>query len=169
MLNSRPLTPITLDPSSEGPLTPNHLRLQKGCAQMLPGVFSKVDWNGQRRWAQIQYEADQFWRRWRREYLPTILQRQKWTARRSNFDVGDMVLLVDDSQPRNRWLLGRINGVLPDRYGLVRQVTVKTSTGQLLRISAIKRILYSNCNVYILVFFRVFVFFFSLLRCMLKV
>ena len=100
---------------------------------MLPGVFSKEDCYGRRRWAQIQYAADQFWRRWRREYLPAILQRQKWTARQSNFEVGDMVLLVDDSQPRNRWLLGRINGVLPDRHGLVRQVTVKTLTGQLLR------------------------------------
>ena len=44
-------------------------------------------------------------------------------------------------------------------HELVRQVTLKTSTGQLLRISAIKRILYSNGNVYIFVFFRVFVFF----------
>jgi len=87
---------------------------------MPPGVFSKVDWNGRRRWAQIQYAADQFWRRWRREYLPTILQHLKWTARRSNFEVGDMVLLVDDSQPRNRWLLSRINGVLPDMNWCVK-------------------------------------------------
>jgi len=46
---------------------------------------------------------------------------------------GDMVLLVGESQPRNRGFLGRINGVLADRYGLVHQATVKTSTGQLLR------------------------------------
>jgi len=75
ILNSRPLTPITLDPSSDGPLTPYHLLLQKGCAQLPPGVFSKEDDYGRRRWAQIQHAADQFWRRWRRKYLPTILQR----------------------------------------------------------------------------------------------
>jgi len=44
------------------------------------------------------------------------------TACRKQFE-GDIVLLIDDNQPRNRWLLGRINGVLPDRHGLVREVT----------------------------------------------
>nr|XP_039269020.1 uncharacterized protein LOC120344012 [Styela clava] len=72
--------------------------------------------------------VDEFWRRWIKEYLPTITQRSKWTRGRDNFKVDDMVLLVDESIPRGRWTVGRVISTFPDKHGLVRSVLVRTGT-----------------------------------------
>lgn len=71
--------------------------------------------------------ANLFWRRWTSEYLPTLLERKKWNTPRKNLEVGDLVLLADESFPRGKWPLGRIVEVMPSRDGLVRTVKVKTS------------------------------------------
>ena len=47
--------------------------------------------------------------------------------------VGDVVLLVDSSSPRNSWLMGRVVETLPDSSGMVRRVRIKTKTNTLER------------------------------------
>ena len=126
IINSRPLVPITLDPKNEEPLTPNHLLLLKGNPNVPPGLFDYKDCYVRRRWAQVQYIADQFWRRWTREFLPYLNHRQKWFQQRRNAQKDDLVLLVDDTLPCSRWSLGRILEVFPDKNGLVRTVLVKS-------------------------------------------
>ena len=73
ILNSRPLIPIVLDPEAQEPLTPNHLLL---CGHewpsLPPGLFLKSDCYSHYRWKQVQYLAEQFWRRWTREYIQTV-------------------------------------------------------------------------------------------------
>ena len=81
----------------------------------------------------MQYLADIFWKRWRREYLPLLQQRQKWFNPKRNFAVGDTVIVVDDSSPRNVWPIGRITEVFPDNRGMVRRVKVQTKTSTLER------------------------------------
>ena len=45
----------------------------------------------------------------------------------SNFEIGDIVLVVDENSPRNLWPLGRILEVKPNKGdGLVRTVSLKT-------------------------------------------
>ncbi|KAK0140007.1 hypothetical protein N1851_023079 [Merluccius polli] len=73
-----------------------------------PGLFDKRETYGRRRWKQVQYISDLFWKRWAKEYLPTIQQRQKWNRPHRSFSIGDLVLLIDESAPRNSWPLGRI-------------------------------------------------------------
>ncbi len=68
-----------------------------------------------------------------REYLPLLQERQKWFQARKNLSVGDVVLIIDESSPRNSWVLGRIMKVFPDKKGLVRRVLVKTKTNTLER------------------------------------
>jgi len=46
---------------------------------------------------------------------------------------GDIVLIKDDSLPRNRWSMGRIVETEPELKGVVRSVKVKTSTTTLRR------------------------------------
>ncbi|KAK0147397.1 hypothetical protein N1851_013123 [Merluccius polli] len=60
-------------------------------------------------------------------------ERQQWTKVKRNFVPGDIVLIVDNSAPRNFWIIGRITEALPDRRGLVRQVQIKTQTSTLCR------------------------------------
>lgn len=128
IINGRPLTINTDDPNDLEPLTPNHLLLLKGQPTLSPGVFIKEDIYSRRRWRQVQYMADLFWRRWSQEYLPLLQERQKWLDLRRNFKVGDVVLVADSSSPRNSWMLGRIVNVMPDSKGTVRSAEVKTKT-----------------------------------------
>ena len=106
-----------------------------------PGLFSKNDCYVKRRWAQIQYLANQFWKRWMDEFVPNLLQRQKWFEVKRNFQVNDVVLLVEDTQRRSKWVLGRILETYPDKHGLVRTVLVKTQT------SVVKRPIAKLCPV----------------------
>lgn len=100
---------------------------------MPPGLFVKEDLYSRRKWRQVQYLADLFRKRWVREYLPTMQQRNKWNKIRRNFLPGDLVVIVDDSAPRNSWVLGRILKTLPGSKGLVRSVLVQTKTSVLRR------------------------------------
>ncbi|TWW54610.1 hypothetical protein D4764_0264710 [Takifugu flavidus] len=77
IINGRPITSVSDDPCDIEPLTPNHLLLMKTQPNMPPGIFNKDDLYARKRWRQVQYLADLFWRRWTREYLPLLQERQK--------------------------------------------------------------------------------------------
>ena len=72
ILNGRPLTPSSHSPGDLEALTPNHLLLFRPNNTMPPGIFSKDDMYCRRRWRQIQYLSNVFWKRWLSEYLPTL-------------------------------------------------------------------------------------------------
>ena len=131
IVNGRPITKSSDDPSDSEALTPSHLLLLRSGPRLPPGVFRKEDGYSRRRWRQVQYLADVFWRRWIREYLPQLQERQKWTYPSRNFAVDDIVLVVDDRVPRSSWPLGRITSVRKNSTDEhVRSVTVKTRTSQ---------------------------------------
>lgn len=133
ILNDRPLTAVSDDPYDLNALTPSQILLLKGNQSLPPGLFSKKDSYPVRRWRQAQYLANLFWRRWIREYLPTLQVRQKWFKTRRNFKTGDLVLIINDNLPRGQWPLGRIIETFPDKHGLVRAVKVRTATACLTR------------------------------------
>ena len=126
ILNSRPLCAASDDPDDQEPLTPNHLLLQKAVHNLPPGSFVKEDLFSRKKWRQAQILADHFWKRWVKEYVLSLQERQKWQRPRRNADVGDLVLLVDDCLPRSQWRMGRVKAVFPSKDGLVRSVEVKT-------------------------------------------
>ncbi|KAK2907800.1 hypothetical protein Q8A73_008873 [Channa argus] len=130
ILNSRPITTPSDDPNDLEALTPNHLLLLKTQPSIPQGVFQEDDLYSRRRWRQVQYMADLFWKRWVKEYLPELQRRQKWTHAKRNFVAGDIVLIVDESAPRNSWVIGRIIHTIQDERGLVRQVRIKTRTNE---------------------------------------
>ena len=86
-----------------------------------------------RRWRQIQYLADVFWRRWLKEYLPSIQLRSKWREQRRNLSVGDIVLVVDYTAPRNQWQVARVIDVSVGADGLARSAQVRTQKSTLTR------------------------------------
>ena len=133
IINGRPLTKVSDDPKDANALTPNHLLLLKSNECFPPGIFVKSDGYSRRRWRQVQYLADLFWRRWTREYLPILQMRQKWQAVKRNFTIDDIVLVMDESLPRGYWPLARVTEVTKGRDGLVRSVKVKTSKSELFR------------------------------------
>lgn len=146
IINNRPLTVISDDPADLEPLTPNHiLQLRRG-PSLPPGEFVKQDLYCRRRWRQVQYLADVFWKRWTREYLPTLQLRGKWLQNQDNLRVNSVVLVVDDSLPRSCWLLGRVIRTMPGSDGLVRTVEIKTKTDMLVRPAHKVCLLESSCD-----------------------
>lgn len=133
IVNSRPLTYVSDDVRDLEPLTPNHLLLLRPGSTFPADTFDKKDMYCKRRWRQVQYMAGVFWRRWLREYIVVLQQRQKWIRPERNLDSGDIVLIVDEDLPRNRWILGKVIETYPGRDNLVRSVKIKTQTGSLTR------------------------------------
>jgi hypothetical protein len=129
IVNSRPLSPKNLnDPLEENPLTPNSLLHQKNNHAMPPaGDFVQQDVYGRKAWRRLQYLSEQFWSRWRREYLSTLRDREKWTKEQRNIKVGDIVMLIDENSPRCESLLGLVTKANVDQDGLVRKAEVRIS------------------------------------------
>lgn len=134
IVNGRPITKVSDDAKDLNALTPNHLLLLRAGTTIPPGVFCKDDNYGCRRWRQVQYLSNVFWRRWTREYLPSLQQRQKWNKPLLNLAVNDIVLLLDENLPRSVWPLGRVLEVYHNQKdGLVRSAKIKTRTSELVR------------------------------------
>jgi hypothetical protein len=126
IVNSRPLTVENLyDHGSPRPITPNHLLTMKTDVIFpTPGEFSSVDLYSRKRWRKIQTLANDFWCRWRKEYLSNLQTRSKWNSSESNLKVGAVVLVSDENASRNLWKLGRVVEVFPGSDGNVRKVKV---------------------------------------------
>ena len=134
IVNDRPLTTVSSDSRDPEILTPNKILLLRGTASSFPlGTFTKEDCYSKRWWKQAQYLSNQFWRRWQREYIPRLMERQKWRRPRRCLHEGDIVLISDLQLPRGRWPLAKVISTTAGRDGLIRSATVKTATTTLTR------------------------------------
>ena len=125
LLNSRPLTYVSINPNDPEPLTPNHfltgranpcLRIED--AEQFGGITKK-------RWLEAQSITNHFWNRWLQEYIPNLIERRKWLRPRRNLSVDDIVLVVMPNTKRGEWPVGRIVRVITGQDGFVRSAEVK--------------------------------------------
>ena len=129
IVNSRPLTVDTMNSAtSPEPLTPNHILTMKSSVPLPPpGHFLPQDMYLRKRWRRVQYLVEQFWSRWRKEYLQNLNRRQRWAKERRNVKTGDVVLLAEPDMPRNEWSLGLVTQAEEGPDNLVRKVKVKVA------------------------------------------
>ncbi|XP_023188127.1 uncharacterized protein LOC111608396 [Xiphophorus maculatus] len=129
IINSRPLSIEYLnDPLGPEPLTPNHILTMKSSVILPPpGQFCREDLYLNKRWRRVQFLANEFWQRWKREYLLNLQQRQKWQKVSRNLHINDIVILQDDNAPRCKWKLALVVETLESPDGKVRKVKLKTS------------------------------------------
>ena len=133
IVNSRPLTTDNLnDPLSLSPLTPNQLLTMKTNVLLPPpSRFENSDLYSRKRWRRVQHILNEFWSRWKKEYLNSLQTRKKWVHARRNLEVGDVVIVRDEGLPRSQWQLGRIDETYPSRDGYVRSVKVAIANANL--------------------------------------
>ena len=132
-LNSRPLTPVSADPSDLGAITPNHFLLGNQ-ATRIPSIVGVDEFDHRKRYARAQSYANAIWARWLKEYVPTLNRRSKWqTPDEQHLKVGDLVWIVEEGNPRGYYPTARIEEL---RYGsdsVARSAVLRTSSGSLVR------------------------------------
>lgn len=132
-LNSRPLCPLSADPTDYEPLTPGHFLIGAPLNSLPDADLTEFKANRLSRWQLTQQITQHFWNRWSSEYLNTLQQRNKWMTKRKNLEVGDLVVIKDDNLLPTKWKLGRISKTHPGADSSVRVVTVKTALSELKR------------------------------------
>lgn len=140
-LNSRPLCPISRDPTDESTLTPGHFLIGEPLLTMPHQSLLDTARHRLNRWQYIQQLYQGFWRRWSTEYLNRLQQRPKWMDKKPNVAVGDLVLVKDEQCPPSKWPLARVISVSPGSDGLVRAVQLKC------RGNVIKRPIAKLCSL----------------------
>ena len=65
---------------------------------------------------------------WKAHYLPKIENQPKWEAPWRNIKVGDLVVIVDNNEPRNSWKTGVVVAVHQGSDGLVRKISIMIGT-----------------------------------------
>ena len=135
IINSRPLTHLSEDINDYEALTPNHILLGRHRNWASIADTSEADISSRKQWRQVQALRAMFWERWVKEYLPSLTKRSCWKNSKPNFNVGELVLIEEDSLKRNLWPLARISKVMPSTDGVVRVVEVRTKNGTYTRPS----------------------------------
>ena len=130
ILNGRPLTRVSADPDDLCSLTPSSILTGSVVAAFPPDVFVGSD--GLRASYRLcQAYAEEFWRRFISEYVPTLNKRSKWLTPQRNLRVGDLVLLHGEPAIRYQFAKAVVTDVHPDKFGQVRRVTVRDADGKL--------------------------------------
>ena len=127
IVNSRPITYLSSDVADSLPITPQQLlTLKSRIVLPPPGIFLKEHIYCRKRWRAVQYLADQFWIKWKSQYLSSLQERSKWHKTELNVKAGDIVLVKEaDATPRNAWPLARIMETTRGTDGLVRAAKLK--------------------------------------------
>jgi len=132
IVNNTPMWEISSSPQDPIPISPAMILTGKGDPH--PSTFeshTEKDLSNcsARRWRRVQLLADEFWRRWRTYYLSDLRERSKWARKRRNVCVGDLVILVNKAEKRNRWPMAIVREVKTSSDGFVRSVQLETAPG----------------------------------------
>lgn len=132
-LNSRPLTPLSDDPSDLHTISPANILI--GADSFVldePRITDEVV-PPLKRWKLLTQMAQNFWDRWSAEYLQSLQQRNKWLSTQDDIQVDDLVLVRSELTSPAKWPLARVIEVHPGADGLVRAATLRTATSRLRR------------------------------------
>ena len=124
IVNATPLWEISADANEPQPLSPAMLLTMKHTLPEEQSYDRDEASYGKRRWRRVHL-ADEFWTRWRREYLQELQSRQKWIMKSKCLSVGDVVLVKDKVAKRNLWPVAVITKVRVSNDNLVRSATIK--------------------------------------------
>ncbi|XP_065094221.1 uncharacterized protein LOC135714779 [Ochlerotatus camptorhynchus] len=128
-LNSRPIIPLSDDPTDYDVLTPGHFLIGSALKSVPDVDVSEIPSNRLAKWQQIQKNLQIIWKRWHLEYLATLQPRTKWCNPPIVLEKGQLVLLMDEKTPPMAWPTARIVELHPGADGNTRVVTLRTAHG----------------------------------------
>lgn len=130
VMNSRPIAAISTDPDDPSILAPSSLLTQKVGTPPddIPQFGIKDIYKSQ--WQRVQVMADEFWKKWQKEYLTGLQTRRKWATDQPNLKTGDIVLLREYDSGRNSWPTAMVKQTFPGADGRVREVEVRLCRGE---------------------------------------
>ena len=129
ILNSRPITNISMDADDIRTLTPGHFLIGDSLTSYPEPSFEETPSNRLSRWEHVEQLRQHFWRRWSKEYLHQCQQRTKWLTKEPPIKINQIVVIQEDNAPPLTWQLGRITEIHPGEDNVVRTVSVQTSKG----------------------------------------
>lgn len=133
VLNSRPITALSSDPSDFTPLTPAHFLIGRPLLSV-PHAQVSERITCLERYKRIEYVKQHYWARFSKEYITTLQQKTKWPTSTSELKLGSLVLIKDKALPPLRWLLGRVVAVYPGPRDRVSRVAdLRTKGGIIIR------------------------------------
>nr|CAH7749573.1 unnamed protein product [Callosobruchus chinensis] len=134
IMNSRPLTPLSSDPSDLSVLTPGHFLIHYPLLSVPQVDLTSVPSNRLTQYEGLQKLMQTFWRRWKKDYLQQLQTRTKWLESNGTpIREGTLVFLADENTPPLHWKRGRVTKLHPGSDGIVRSVTLRTATGDTTR------------------------------------
>ncbi|XP_070075733.1 uncharacterized protein [Drosophila takahashii] len=128
-LNSRPISPMSEDPTDLVALSPGHFLVGGPLLSVAEPEIKENPISILNRWRRLKALHQQFCLRWKEEYLKELHKRTKWQFPTRNIQTGDMVVLKEENLPPNEWRLGRIQLVCPGADGKTRVAEVLTARG----------------------------------------
>ena len=134
VLNSRPLCAVPSDP--EGALTylsPGHFLIGEPLLTNPQPSLLDVPSSHLSRWQHVRRASQEFWAKWKSEYLQTLISRQRWTQEREPLAVGDVVVMIRSQVPPLEWPIARVEDLVHGADGIARSARVRTATSTYLR------------------------------------
>ena len=103
MLNNRPIQQSG-SIQDQAPLTPNSFVLGDLANAVFPPDFPEVTNLDRKLKQQIEVQKS-VWKRFFLEFVPLLGPRQKWSQEQENLKVDEVVIELDENQPRGVWRL----------------------------------------------------------------
>jgi hypothetical protein len=124
MINNRPITKSG-SIADQAPLTPNSFVLGDLARAVFPPDFPKDRQTDLDRKLKLQVEVQKnTWKRFFLELVPFLGSRQHWSQEQESLKVDDVVIKLEENQPRGLWRLMRVSKIYPSKDELVQKVEV---------------------------------------------
>lgn len=101
-------SPISDDPDDVNALTPGHFLIGESLIT-LPEP-QKFDENATclKRWEMVQQKTQNIWERWHKEYIYSLMVRNKWESKQRNLQPNDLVIIREDNMPPSMCILANV-------------------------------------------------------------
>lgn len=125
VLNSRPLTPLSPDPTDLSALTPSHFLIGRPLLSVPYPQVTNIKIEQLRRYDRINHIKQHFWKRFSNEYVSLLQTKTKWFHSTGQLKIGTLVLLKEAGQPPLLWPLARVTKIFPGVDGDSRVAELK--------------------------------------------